>query len=98
MTHSASEPPCALCGEPATDAIEPARRTWARGVDPGDPSCSVTVILPAIGLCVEHALDVRQGGRRVGWCDDPRCRTYGEPGTPSSCGRPYETLGPSKRT
>lgn len=98
MTPTASESPCALCGEPATDAIEPSRRTLARGVDPSDPSYSVTVILPDIALCAEHALDVLQGGRLVGWCDDSRCRTYGEPGTPSACGRPYEKLGPSKRT
>ncbi len=98
MTATASEPSCVFCGKPATDAIVPSRRTLARGVDPSDPSYSVTVILPDIALCVEHALDFRQGQRLVGWCDDPRCRTYGEPGTPSACGRPYEKLGPSKRT
>lgn len=98
MTPTASEPSCAFCDGPATDAIEPSRRTLARGVDPSDPSYSVTVILPDIALCAEHALDVRQGRWLVGWCDDQRCRTYGELGEPSACGRPYEKLGPGKRT
>jgi hypothetical protein len=98
VTPSAMEPSCVFCGALATDAIEPSRRTLARGVDPSDPSYSVTVILPEIALCAEHALEVRQGGRLVGWCDDQRCRNYGEPGTPSACGHPYEKLRPSKRT
>lgn len=89
---------CVLCGEPATEALEPTRRTLARGVDPSDPSYSVTVILPDIALCAEHCVDVRQGGQLVGWCDDQRCRSYGPLGKPSACGHPYEQLGPSKRS
>lgn len=97
MTSTAPSPSCSLCGELATDAIEPTRRTLARGLDPSDPSYSVTVILPDVALCAEHALDVRHGERLVGWCDDARCRTYGELGEPSACGDPYEKLGTSRR-
>ncbi|MGH9028524.1 MAG: hypothetical protein ACRDV4_02775 [Acidimicrobiales bacterium] len=97
MTFTASETSCVLCGEPATEMIEPPRRTLARGLDPSDPSYSVTVILPDIALCAEHAFDVRQAERLVGWCDNPRCRAYGELDEPSSCGNPYEKLGPGKR-
>lgn len=98
MTSQASEFSCVLCGAPATEAIAPPRRTLARGLDPNDSSYSVTVILPDIALCAEHALDVRQGARGVGWCDDPRCRTYGALSEPSACGHPYEKLGPQKRS
>ena len=77
--------------------LEPARRTLARGLDPKDPSYSVTVILPDIALCAEHAFDVRHGNRLVGWCDDGRCRTYGELDQPSPCGHTYEKLGRGKR-
>lgn len=97
MTSIAAGSSCALCSEPATEAIEPPRRTLARGVDPGDPSYSVTVILSDIALCAEHSFDVRQGERIVGWCDDPRCRNYGALGEPSACGHPYEKLSPHKR-
>lgn len=98
MTPTASASPCVLCGEPATEAIDPPRRTLARGLDPGDPSYSVTVILPDIALCAEHSLEVRQGERLVGWCDDQHCRTYGALGELSACGLPYEKLDPIKRT
>ena len=73
---------CVFCGEPATDTVEPPRRTLARGVDPSDPSYSVTVILPDVALCAEHSFDVRHGERLVGWGDAPRGRTYGEVGEP----------------
>lgn len=89
---------CVLCGEPAVTTVEPPRRTLARGVDPTDPSYSVTVILPDVALCAEHTLDVRQGGRLVGWCDDPRCRTFGEIGESSPCGGPYAKLGSGNRS
>lgn len=98
MTADQPGPSCVLCGEPATETIEPSRRTLARGLDPDDASYSVTVILPDIALCVEHAVRVLHGERRVGWCDDPRCRSYGELDGPSSCGEPYQTLSPGKRT
>jgi hypothetical protein len=97
MTPESGKSPCVLCGEPATDLIDPPRRTLARGLDPGDPSYSVTVILPDVALCAEHAFDVRHGGLFVGWCDDPRCRTFGELGVISTCGHPYEKLTHSKR-
>lgn len=98
MTSAAPAPLCTLCGDVATEAIDPPRRTLARGLDPGDPSYSVTVILPDIALCAEHSLDVHQGKRLVGWCDDQRCRVYGALGEPSACGLPYEKLGPTKRS
>lgn len=97
MTPTEPGPSCAFCGAPAAEMIEPPRRTLARGVDPADPSYSVTVILPDIALCAEHALDVRQGDGLVGWCDDARCRNYGELGERSTCGQPFEKLGPAKR-
>jgi len=98
VTSTASETSCVLCGHPATEALDPPRRTLARGLDPGDPSYSVTVILPDIALCAKHSLDVREGALFVGWCDDQRCRTYGALGESSACGRPYERLGQSKRS
>jgi hypothetical protein len=97
VSSAAPDSGCVLCGKPATEMIEPARRTLARGLDPSDPTYSVTVILPEVALCAEHTLDVRQGERLVGWCDDQLCRTYGELGEPSACGHPYVKLGPIKR-
>jgi hypothetical protein len=98
VTAQVSSSPCALCGQPATATIDPPRRTLARGVDPSDPSFSVTVILPDVLLCHEHALDVREGDRLIGWCDDQRCRTYGELGERSVCGDPYKKLSSSNRS
>ena len=51
MTSAVSESPCVLCERQATEMMEPARRTLARGLDPNDPSYSVTVILPDFALC-----------------------------------------------
>jgi hypothetical protein len=87
--------PCALCSQPATESGAPARRTLAR-TDPSDSSFSVTVMLPDVMLCAEHALDVNQGTTTIGWCDDERCRTYGEAGEASPCGHPYQKLAPRK--
>lgn len=98
MTPGGPGPRCVLCGGPATDTIEPPRRTLARGVDPDDASYSVTVILPDIALCAEHALGVIQGERHIGWCDDPGCRSYGALDEASHCGAPYEKLNPGKRS
>jgi hypothetical protein len=98
VTYSVSVSACALCGGPATEMIEPPRRTFARGLDPSDPSYSVTVILPDVALCAGHALDVRQGEKLVGWCDDQRCRTYGELGGTSACGDPYQAFGQRNRS
>ncbi|HEY1830149.1 MAG TPA: hypothetical protein VGG38_07900 [Acidimicrobiales bacterium] len=96
IASDSKAPPCSLCSQPATVSNEPARRTLSRGPDPSDPSFSVTVILPDVMLCAEHALDVKEGTTLIGWCDDERCRIYGEVGEPSPCGRPYEKLAPRK--
>ncbi len=98
MTSVVSESPCALCGRTATEMIEPPRRTLARGPDPSDPSFSVTVILPDVALCAGHALEVSQSQRLLGWCDDQRCRAYGELGEPSACGDPYKKLVSGNRS
>lgn len=87
---------CVLCGEPATESIEPPRRTLERGSDPSDPSYSVTVILPDVSLCAKHADEVHHGARAIGWCDDERCRTYGALAEPSACGEVYKKLNPSR--
>lgn len=97
MTISIADECCVLCSQPATEAIEPSRRTLARGADPTDESYSVTVILPDVPLCGVHARAIRDGSRLVGWCDDERCRTYGELGKPSACGEPYLKPGSNKR-
>jgi hypothetical protein len=83
---------CALCDRPATVEIEPPRRTLARGLDPSDHSYAVTVILPDVLLCDGHDVQVRRGDALIGWCDDERCRIYGEVGETSPCGGRYEKL------
>jgi hypothetical protein len=97
MTAEATHPGCTLCDEPSAGTIEPSRRTLARGLDPDDESCSVTVILPDVPLCTVHTLEVHQGDVLIGWCDDEVCRKYGEVGEPSSCGDPYHEVGSSNR-
>jgi hypothetical protein len=89
---------CAVCGGTATVMIDPPRRTLTRGSDPNDPSFSVTAILPDMPLCVEHGHDVRRGTRVIGWCDDERCRAYGEIGEASACGEPYKKLDVGNRS
>ena len=98
MTSTVPGSCCTFCGQPATVTIDPPRRTLARGLDPSDTSYSVTVLLPDVLLCAEHAVDVRRGARLVGWCDDPRCRTYGEIGEASACGARFMKLGQSTRS
>lgn len=93
MTSPVAEPLCALCGRPATVMEEPPRRTLARGLDPSDSTYSVTVLLPDVPLCAEHAVEVSERDRLIGWCDDPRCRSFGELGEVSPCGVPYKKLG-----
>jgi hypothetical protein len=90
--------PCALCGDLPTVLLEPPRRTLDRGPDPNDISYSITVILPDVPLCNEHEREVRQGDLRLGWCDDQRCRMYGEAGESSVCGEPYERLASANRS
>ena len=90
--------PCALCGQRPTELIAPPRRTFDRGADPEDTSFSITVILPDVALCNQHARYVRDGDLPLGWCDDPLCRTYGEVGEPSTCGAQYATLVSGNRS
>jgi hypothetical protein len=97
VTPPTSKTPCVLCKRPATVEIEPPRRTLARGLDPSDQSFSVTVILPDVLLCGEHAVQVRHGDTHIGWCDDERCRSYGEVGETSICGDQYKRLVPGNR-
>ena len=82
---------CALCGQPGTVMVDPPRRTIARGADPSDSSFSVIAVLPDVLLCEEHADDLA-GRLSIGWCDDERCRLYGESGEASPCGEPYRKL------
>jgi hypothetical protein len=96
MTSLDSESPCALCSQPATVSVEPPRRTLARAQDPRDPSYSITVILPDVMLCAAHAFDVSRGDTHIGWCDDERCRVYGEIGDASPCGHRFNKLEPRK--
>lgn len=93
-----TQEPCALCGQRPTELVEPARRTLDRGPDPDDNSYSITVILPDVALCPQHARYVREGDLPLGWCDDPQCRTYGEAGETSACGAPYTRLAKGNRT
>jgi hypothetical protein len=97
MTTQTPTCSCVVCGALATRTVEPPRRTLARGLDPNDPSYSVTVILPDISLCAEHALEVAAGSRLIGYCDDKQCRTYGVLGEPSRCGDSYKKLSPGSR-
>ncbi|HSZ35604.1 MAG TPA: hypothetical protein VK773_00825 [Acidimicrobiales bacterium] len=76
--------------------MPPKRRTLDRGPDPDDTSYSITVILPDVPLCDTHTRDVLQGDLRLGWCDDPHCRNYGEAGGPSPCGSPYDEIAPKR--
>lgn len=63
-----------------------------RGADPDDPSLSVIVVLPDIFLCEDHAEEVDRGELVLGWCDNERCRVYGEIGVLSPCGQPFQAL------
>jgi hypothetical protein len=83
---------CVICGDPADVVLEPPRRTIARGLDPEDPSFSITAILPRVPLCGDHNRRLADKEFLLGWCDDEHCRTYGERDTASSCGRPFATL------
>ena len=83
---------CDLCGRPAVKAVEPPRRTLARGEDPEDPSLSVIGVIPDVQLCEDHAGKLDRGELVLGWCDDERCRRYGEAETASPCGAPFQAL------
>jgi hypothetical protein len=98
MTAIAPESACVLCHQPATESLDPPRQTFSRGPDPSDPSYSITVMLPNIALCAEHALHVRDGEQLIGWCDDPLCRAYGEIGVTSACGGQFQKLIAANRS
>ena len=83
---------CGICGRPGWVTTEPPRRTLARGPDPDDPSLSVIGVLPDIVLCQDHAEAVGRGQLSLGWCDNERCRVYGEAELVSPCGEPFRTL------
>ena len=88
--------PCDVCGRPGSVAVEPPRRTLARVSDLDDPSFSVIVVLPDSVLCVDHAEALGQGELSLGWCDNERCRAYGEVGCVSDCGEPFRALKRSR--
>lgn len=92
MTDGAATSACAVCGADGSVTMNPPRRTLMRGTDPGDPSFSVTVVLPDVVLCTDHAAAVTDRQLVLGWCDDERCRGYGSVGDGSPCGKPYEKL------
>jgi hypothetical protein len=60
--------------------------------DSEDPSMSVTAILPDAVVCQEHADALAARNVQLGWCDDERCRLYGESGKGSPCGEPFKEL------
>ena len=91
MTDGADGLLCAICGRAGTVVVDPPRRTIARGADPGDASFSVIAVLPDVSLCDEHA-EAPPNRLSIGWCDDERCRLYGESGELSPCGQPYRKL------
>ena len=92
MTAPDAAAVCDLCDRPASVTVEPSRRTVARGADPVDPSLSVIAVLPDAVLCAAHADEVGRGEVSLGWCDDDRCRLYGEAGLVSPCGAPFTKL------
>lgn len=95
MTEVASTAICVLCGRDGKVTMDPPRRTIARGPDSEDPSFSVIAVLPDVVLCKEHADDYTQKDVVIGWCDDKRCRIFGECGQQSPCGQLYKVLGRS---
>jgi hypothetical protein len=83
---------CNLCGRAGSVTLEPPRRTLARAADPAEPSVSVIAVLPDVVLCEDHADEVGRNQLSIGWCDDQRCRVYGEAGLSSPCGGAFKTL------
>ncbi len=90
--------PCVVCGGTQTTLFDPPHPTLDRGPDPNDDSYSIIVILPDVPLCHEHGRQVRDGGMRIGWCDHPDCREYGEAGELSACGARFDSLVAGTRT
>jgi hypothetical protein len=95
MTDVASAATCVLCGRDGPVTMDPPRRTIARGPDSEDHSFSVIAVLPDVVLCEEHAEDYARKHVVIGWCDDERCRIFGECGQKSPCGELYKALGRS---
>ncbi len=95
MTDLASTTTCVLCGRNGPVTMDPPRRTIARGPDSEDQSFSTIAVLPDVVLCEEHAEDYAQQHVVIGWCDDKRCRIFGECGHKSRCGKAYKAVGRS---
>ena len=92
MTTGGATVSCNLCERAGSVTMEPPRRTLARGVDPDDRSLSVIAVLPDVVLCEDHADEIAQGELSLGWCDNKRCRLYGEAGSVSPCGEPFKSF------
>jgi hypothetical protein len=92
VTDSALTSTCVVCDRTGAVVIDPPQRTLGRGPDPEDPSFSIIGVLPDVTFCTEHAADFRGSTLSLGWCDDERCRMYGETGRLSPCGEPYTQL------
>jgi hypothetical protein len=90
VTSDVVAPLCAFCGVPGSVTIDPPRRTLAR--ESGDPSFSIIAVLPDVMLCDEHAEEVMHRQIVLGWCDDEKCRGYGEARQASPCGALYKEL------
>ena len=90
MTTGAKSVACNFCERVGSVTMEPPRRTLARGVDPDDRSLSVIAVLSDVVLCGDHADEIAQGELSLGWCDNERCRLYGEAGSVSPCGEPFK--------
>jgi hypothetical protein len=90
--EAATDSTCIICGGEGSVTMDPPRRTLARGADSGDPSFSIIAVLPDVVLCEEHAEEVVDRQRTLGWCDDQQCRVFGEAGEASACGEAYKVL------
>lgn len=92
MTDVAAPAVCVICGRAGPVTMDPPRRTLARGPDSIDESLSVIAVLPDVNLCEEHAEGYAHHQIAIGWCDDERCRIFGECDTSSPCGEPYKAI------
>lgn len=76
--------------------MEPPRRTIARGPNPDDTASCVIAVPPDAVLCLEHGAQIAERHRSLGWCDDERCRPWGELDGTSPCAKPYTELRRSR--
>jgi hypothetical protein len=90
MTNDVTAALCAICGLAGTVTIDPPRRTLARASS--DPGFSVIAVLPDVMLCEEHADEISHRQLVLGWCDNEKCRGYGEATQASPCGELYKAL------